>query len=303
MAIQVINLQLTGNLKSLSYVPGIPKCFRAGFLQFSYGTKRGKLQPINWQQSMFLPEYNGATGALIWVPPDISWSAQTVDEHPNGISMSTTAGVINLAKGILTGVTRGNFPSILPSDFGLNKHITLPRVSGARNLVSTNTADNDEMSRPATNTFSYQFWASALAFASEIAQQACYANAAETTETFPSVTRSSLITPTSGVPRYADVEVISIPGSPDMYWGSRGIPILGKFAWDYGGYKLPAQDINGQSNFFAPPVPGATSAYVILKPGIAANITLGENTFAMMSLQNALGQINFLAGEVGGLLP
>ncbi len=301
MAIQTAFVTLLPAPHTVSSDAGVPPCLRAGFVQFSYGAGLGPLQPINWSQSIFFPEFQGATGFNVFVPPNLNWTAWTTDEPPNAISAKTVSGILNFTIGQIAGLTPGSITANVGSTFGASAIFRIPYVAASRTLTNVLTKASQAMTKVLDNAHSIRHWAAAVAFASEIAQHACEYNASETTEPFTPSTSSYLATPTMGVPRNAVLEIIGTPVGPQNYFGSRGIPLLGKFAWDYNGYKTPAQNVNALKTFTAPPFPGATAFYMSLHQPLLANITLGVNEYMLSSIQTDLGELNFLAGILHGI--
>lgn len=301
MGLLNVTLLLTDSPPTVSYVPGVPKCFRLGFYQFQYGLYVGKLQPINWLQCQCFPERPGATGMYIFVPDDIAWNAATYLEPTDGMSVETEDGIVNLIENEIAGISDGNIsdvptigttPDQAPAQIPVKNNTALVKVASGKSLT---------LSRTDGTALGAQPWLLALAMATDIAQKVCMWDASETTQTFPNPARSSLLVPTAGAPKWAQIDVFSVTSDPNLEWGSRGIPILGKCAWDYDGYKTPAEDINGLMMVTAPPAPGATGFYILLKPGVKVNVTLGVNTYDMSSIISDLGEINLLANKLAGL--
>ena len=252
---------------------------------------------------MLIPEAEQPTGCKIWVPPDVHWTMQPIIDPPNGITMSNSAGRFDPAAGVVDGIGGGDVNYLgqgmsvdsntltmatvnLPKALQLNGYIN----SGAQQLLSKLPGE-------------YQFYSLALAMVTDIAQQTCLANAAETQIAYSVFGGSNLLAPTTGVPRNAQMSLSYSVLRPDMKFGSTGLLMLGYYAWDYNGYKGPLRYLNSTSAWAVPDLPNPTGLYVVLKPGVSGFVDLGVNEYQQTAMIGTLGTINLLANQLTGLLP
>lgn len=283
-------------------MPGIPPAQRIGWCQFNYGQGYGKLQPISFAQSMLIPEQPGAIGGIIMVPADVTWTAHAYSEPDNGFSFSSLASYTNMALGVfngLKGAARGHFGPVDQAQASTQMPINTFPPTG-QTLQDTG-AGNSWMGFPVQGT-NYSAWIALLAYASEIAQQACMYNQSETFEDSGTISGASLFAPTDGVPRSAAIQVGHHPVKSSYNFGSTGALMLGYYAWDYDGYKGPLHYINNVDTWTIPEAPSSTGLYVMLKPGVNANIHMGVNEFISTSMITSTGEVNLAAGITRGIL-
>jgi hypothetical protein len=284
-------------------VPGVPPLCRSGFATFSYGTHEGPLHPILWRQSIIVPEAIGATGVNVYTGSYNTYTVSLQGQPGQGLSIATVSGLLNLVAGIVGGITQGapgentdtgtqfvdgvTAPSPANSIFW--RQVACPRVVG---IGDTQSIAKD------VNTL-----LTALAFTSEIAQWCVGRNIAETESTYPSLSGSVLTQPTSGTVRYAKLDIFATPDSNTSYWGKTGLRKLGYAAFEHDGFYEEPYYLNTTTLYAQPRLPGATGFYLLLDPGVKANLTLGINEFIATSTFTSLGEINFLAGITKGLIP
>jgi hypothetical protein len=294
-------LDITGPVGKYNRVPGSPIARNLGWWQAFNGPRAGNLHPINFSQSLLLPEFQGATGGALWLKPDLNWTLTNYDYPTNGFSLTTGNGLCNFALGESTNWINPPATALEPNMSSGAVAIQLPQVSSGNVLTLAPGGDVHPFQVPSTKFGDWSLMMSAIQLAAEIAQQACMYNASETSEDFGSVTGAQLCFVSTGVARYANIDYTVIPDRSDLDFGATGVPFLGYYSWYYEGYYGPLQYINSTNVYSIPEMPTATGLYVILKPGVVMNVTLGVNEFVTTSTITSLGEINFAAGVVAGL--
>lgn len=295
-----VNTGLTG--KKHTFLPGVPTGQRLGWCQFYYGHYAGSLQPINFAQSILIPEFQGATGGKLYMNEGVSWTVVPVNDPPNGFSLENPSGLLNYALNALSGASY-TLPGF--GEFDQNQRngkFQIPRVNSTGKLDSAPIEENELTHSHDTNSGDYAFYATAVAWASDIAQMCAMYNAAETFEDTGSFTLFKLCTPSAGVPRNAKIIISLAPPIPSNNFGATGAPMLGHYCWVYDGYMGPLHYINNLNVWAVPELPFATDLYVVLKPGVVGSVTLGVNEFVTLATITVTGQINFLANQLSGLL-
>jgi hypothetical protein len=175
------------------------------------------------------------------------------------------------------------------------------KISGPVGKLVPATTDAQRAAAGNVGTGRYMnFLLCALAFASEIAQQAAFQNMSEDTQTWASLTGSVLEIPTVGRPTYAFVQCASPPTGISYKFGSSGALMLGHYAWEYNGFFGPLKYLNASDNFMMPELSNVTGLYLMLKPGVSVNLTMGYASFDGTALTTVLGQIQFAAGRLAG---
>jgi hypothetical protein len=259
------------------------------------------LQPVNFQHALLIPEAQGATGGYLWLKPDLAWSLTNVDYPPNGFSLTTINGLSNFALALYDAWQN-------PEDGGENGPanntggtIRLPYTGPGNvlNLADAGVSGSWHLASP--NIGNWPLLMSALQFACEIAQQTCMYNASQTTQDFTGLSQDNLLEVSAGVARSALIEVYIAPEMSSVLFGSTGVPMLGWYAWEYDGYYGSLQYLNSFEQWTIPEQPTATGLYLILQPGVEANVTIGVNEFVSMSTVTTFGEINFAAGVAAGL--
>ena len=283
-----------------NFLPGVPVAQRLGWLQFVYGTYGGKLHPLNFANSIVFPEAAGATGGNMFVPDDVSWSVQTMAEPSNGFSVTTSAGLINLALDLITNLSAGGSCTDELEPPFVQGTLALPYAGAANTMATTPSEGFGVTSAYSLPIFELNCLLAILGFASEIAQQCAFYNAAETYTSYGPYTGSQLVTPTSGVPRSAQIYVASPPTGASYNFGATGALMLGHFCWEYSGFYGPLQYLNGKETYTVPEDPSVTGLYLILKPGVSATVEMGINEFAATALTTSLGTISMIAGLATG---
>jgi hypothetical protein len=281
-------------------VPGIPTAQNVGWYQFVYGTFAGKLQPINFAQSILIPEAQGPTGGYLFLPPGTAWNLTTADDPPNGISVTTAVGIVNLTLNALGGLTNGVIAPV--TQMGTARAIgTEVQYVGSGNLLTAGPNANTVVVADEVNLqTNFGFYMALLSFASEIAQWTCYYNASQTFTEYASQTGANLF-PLTPVPcRSLQIIVPSVPSGTNYRFGSTGALMLGHYAWYYDGYYGPLKYINNSTLYAEPEMPTANGVYVMLKPGVQANIIVGTSTYAIEAMATATGYIGLLSGIVSG---
>jgi hypothetical protein len=274
-----------------------------GWYAFAYHGAYGRIQPINFDQQILIPELGGATGLTCWCPADIDYYMQPIIEPPSGFTVANSSGIFDPTTGVLDGIAGGTtaFDGIgMSADSG---HFNLATVSLPKTmspLAYINTGCQQLLSKVSGE---YTFYAIALAMATDIAQQCCFQNAAETQTTFTYGTDTQPFTPTTGVPRNALLTVGTVPAIASNNFGSNGLKMLGYYAWDYNGYKGTLRYINNIKTWCAPELPNPTGLWVKMKPGVTMTCDMGVNEFQQESMITALGELNFMANKLTGLLP
>jgi hypothetical protein len=290
--------------KYASFLPGVPPCLKAGFYQFSANGYAGALQPINWQQCMCLPDIPNPTGMIVYVEAGQTWQATPFYTPDFGWTLNTPAGQINPNLNILTGVQNGDGADTSTTPERAESTPSSPVKTGPQTIAEGfGTYGGVGGWNSVTLGSNLPFYLTMLGFANEIAQQTLMADAAETSEEFASLTLSQLAVPSAGVPRWAEWFCASPPVGSSYQFGGTGALKLGVYAWDYNGYKTPKGNINSQFQQSLPPAPGATGFYMIMKPRVSVNLTMGVNEYVNTSIQTDVGEINLLAGILSGLAP
>jgi hypothetical protein len=282
-------------------VPGNPNVINAGWCQWYYGSYLGKMQPINFAQSILIPDDQGPNGLQLWLDEDINGTCIPVDLPANGFSAQTQTKLLNFALGAVNGIIAAGSGGVLNTPVGGYPQISTPKVAGGNTLVQT---DPNYVSVPQEPTTGVSAWGplcTILCFAIDIAQRTCMYNAAETYQDTGSFSGYGLKTPAGGVPRSAAINISSYPPESWNYFGSTGALMLGHFAWEYDGFFGPLQYLNAAKTWTVPELPTATGLYIILKPGVVGSINFGVNQYINTSIQTSLGEINLLAGKLSGL--
>lgn len=300
MAIKCLQLTCDAAIKKYLFLPGTVPAYKAGFIQFAYGTTAGPLQAINWKQSIFFPEYPGATGVYVWTPPGLGASAVTISQPGQGLSMETVVGVINLASALVTGFTEGSTSLEASSAIvrSAASSVPVPLALGGLGRVTLPISVGLGELEPFSNELNGYLLI--LGLASEIAQQSCYKNQAANEVVFPSLTGSAYTAPVSGVARYAKVRAVSVPAAAEYHFGASGILMLGHHCWEYNGFRSPLKYLNSQNVITYPEGVNVTGFQLMLKPNILVNLTLGINDYGVESLVTTLGEINLLTGVFTG---
>lgn len=284
-------------------VPGVPPLCRSGFATFNYGTHEGPLHPILWRQSLFVPEAVGATGFNVYTGSYNTYTVNLQGQPGQGLNLTTVKGILNLIAGITAGITPGSAGENTDTGTQFLDGVTAP--SPATNLLWSQVScprvvgvgDTQSIAKDVNTLLT------ALAFSSEIAQWTVAKNIAETESTYPSLQGSILTQPASGTVRYAKLDIFQTPNSNTSYWGQTGLRKLGYAAFEHDGFFEEAIYLNQTTLYAQPRLPGATGFYLLLDPGVKANLTLGINESIATSMFTSLGEINLVAGTVKGFIP
>ena len=274
---------------------------RYGFAQFSNAGYAGDLMPITFKNQLLIPDVAEADTIDVYTDDLNGWVGSLLKADAPSYDVKTTAGVINLAKQLVAGITNG---VTAPSSYQNNispQSWTVPIPDGSGGATSQTTAEGNILRDSVKPTFTLTFWSTALAFASEIAQRQVLANMAATNDSVLDFTGETTITPSSGVPNRVQL-TMTTPGSHEnVNFGNTGATMYGWYAWQYNEYYGKLHYLNAPQIATVPELPIATGLWVMLKGGVHASGEIWYNPYGLQSMFSSLGEINLLAGKLAGL--